>query len=281
LNIHRIADLGNAKAEEIARAISLIDLKGLVYRQMTKDGRRVGMTRAEYVELVGEAVPSPCRVCDGKGELVPHIRSVGTVHPSSAHRCRLKLYYDVIAEVAGEEEISPELQFIFDIGHALHATIQKTLHRALPDRFSDEVPVDLPESFIENGHADGVVEERDITYLIEIKTIGAEGYSTLTKPKEEHILQASIYCRALDIPFMCFLYVDKGTGSMKQYPLAYDERVYQSWRRAKIEPIEKALEAGKEPIADAGKYECSTCGYRKGCSQSLAKAPSLRTNAQW
>ena len=68
---------------------------------------------------------------------------------------------------------------------------------------------------------------------------------------------------------MCFLYIDKGTGSMKQYPLVYDERVYQNWRRDKIEPLEKALETGTEPIADAGKYECGQCGYKNDCAQRI------------
>lgn len=267
--IHRIDDLATASVEEVKAVLDKIDLKGLIYRQMTKDGRRTSMTRDVFEEMVANARPHLCKACGGQGEIQPHFRSIGTVHPSAAHRCRLKLYYDVLAEMEGEEEISPELQLIFDIGHAIHATIQKAIHRALPDSFVEEVTVNLPESFIENGHADGVVEQPDHTYVIEIKTISSDGYSKLSKPKEEHVLQASIYCRALNVPFMCFLYIDKGTGSMKQYPMVYDERVYQNWRREKIEPIEKALETGTEPIADAGKYECSGCGYRNNCAQRL------------
>lgn len=269
MNIHTIADLEHATPADVDNVLNRIDLKGLVYRQLTRDGRRRSMTRDVFDAVVANARPHECKACDGQGEIQPHFRSIGTVHPSSAHRCRLKLYYDVIAEMEGEEEISPELQFIFDIGHALHATIQKALHRALPDNFVDEVTVNLPESLIENGHADGVVEQPDHTYVIEIKTIGADGYDKLFKPKEEHILQASIYCRALNVPFMCFLYVNKGTGSMKQYPMVYDERVYQNWRRDKIEPLEKALETGIEPVADAGKYECGQCAYKNGCEQRL------------
>ncbi len=267
--IHTIDDLANVTAQDVAAILAKIDLKGLVYRQLSKDGRRRGMTRDVFEAVVANARPHKCKACDGQGEIQPHFRSIGTVHPSSAHRCRLKLYYDVLAEMESEEEISPELQFIFDVGHAIHATIQKSLHRALPGGFTEEVTVDLPESFIENGHADGVVEQPDHTYVIEIKTISGDGYDKLSKPKEEHILQASIYCRALNVPFMCFLYVNKATGAMKQFPMVYDERVYQNWRRDKIEPIEKALETGTEPIADAGKYECSGCGYRENCTQRI------------
>lgn len=267
--IHTIDDLQGASVEDVNAVLGKIDLKGLVYRQLSKDGRRKGMTRDVYETVVANARPHKCKACEGQGEIQPHFRSIGTVHPSSAHRCRLKLYYDVLAEIPGEEEISPELQFIFDIGHAIHATIQKALHRALPNSFTDEVTVDLPESFIENGHADGVVEQPDHTYVIEIKTISGDGYDKLSKPKEEHILQASIYARALNVPFLCFLYVNKATGAMKQFPMVYDERVYQNWRRDKIEPIEKALELGTEPVADAGKYECSGCGYREFCTQRI------------
>lgn len=269
MNIHTIADLQHATPADVDDVLRSIDLKGLVYRQLTRDGKRKSLTGAAYKEVIANARPYECKACDGQGEIKPHFRSIGTVHPSAAHRCRLRLYYDVLAEFEGEEEISPELQFIFDIGHALHATVQKALHRALKSNFEDEVTVDLAESFIENGHADGRIRMPDHTYVIEIKTISADGYSKLTKPKEEHILQASIYCRALDAPFMCFLYIDKGTGSMKQYPLVYDERVYQNWRRDKIEPLEKALETGTEPIADAGKYECGQCGYKNDCAQRI------------
>jgi len=266
--IHTIADLQIAPPGDVQRALASIDLRGTVYRQMTQDGKRRGLTLAEYEMEMENLKPVRCHSCDGEGSITHRPRGVGSIHASSAHRCRLKLYHDVVATFSPEEVISAELQFIFQIGHTLHAMIQRALHKALPGRFQDEVRVTLVEALVDGSSADGVVTGDLVHYLVEIKTIGDQ-FKELNKPKEEHILQATIYCKALDLPFMAFLYVHKGSGAMKEYTLPYDDRVYQNWLREKVHPVERALETGQEPVADATKYECAQCGYKSFCGQRL------------
>lgn len=267
--IRTIADLQAAPSEVVAHVLATLDLRGTVLRQMKIDGRRRSVTLGQYEEMVEGLRPHTCAKCEGRGQITPHLRTVGCIHPSSAHRCVLAQYYGVLAEHEVEEEISPELQMIFEIGHALHAVVQQCLHRALPEQFEDEVSLDLMEAMVQGGHADGLVDMYDYRYVLEIKTISGDGYAKLTKPKAEHILQASIYCKALDVPFIGFLYINKATGGMKQYPVAFDQRLYEDWLRTKIRPIERALETGKEPIADANKYECATCAHGSHCTQKL------------
>lgn len=269
--IRTIADLETADKTEVEEILRRIDVRGLVYRQMKADGRQKGMTRHEYIAKLKEQGPVTCKHCEGEGVIVPRMRTVGTIHSSSAHKCRTRLYYDVTGELAPEDEISPELQFIFDIGHALHARVQRALSKALGEHFEAEVPVNIIEALIADGSADGVLDMGDHRVVLEIKTINASEFADLNKPKPDHVLQASLYATGLDIPFICFLYIGKENLMMKQFPIVYDRAVYTEWWYRNIPQIEDALESGKPPVANAKKYECKQCPYTNGCPQSVGR----------
>jgi CRISPR/Cas system-associated exonuclease Cas4 (RecB family) len=274
--INSIQDLKNYTEEQIEEVRRSISFTSLYYAASRENGRQRGMTKKEYDDFMLNRTAQDCRSCGGSGVYMPKARSVGTIHASSSHYCRTRLYYDLTAQHAPESTISPELQITFQIGHAIHEYVQNMLHKALPGRFRDEVKVDLPEAFILGSSTDGVAEMDQARVLLEIKTIGSE-FERLTKPKEEHIGQAmGIYATALNVPFVSFLYVSKTwPHSIKEYVVTYDPKVYQRWFRAKIEPIEKALETGEPPIADSDKHECTECPYAKICDQAI-RAPKSR-----
>ena len=267
--IKTIEDLKAASPEEVERIRRRIDVLGTIYMQTKKDARRVAMTQAEYDAKVLARKPKTCPKCEGAGQVTEHLRHVGSLHPSGAYKCRTRQYYEMIAEEPYAEDIDPELFYIFAIGTAVHVIFQGCLHRALGDRFEDEVRVELAEALVEGGAADGVIDGDEYRVVNEFKTMGG-GYDKLTSPKKEHILQASIYAKALDVPFISFLYFHKENSEMKEFVIPFDERAYNTFLREKVAPIEAALWSRIPPIADAAKGECGKCPIYN-CQQKIGE----------
>ena len=269
--IWTIEDLLNSSAEEVEEVRSGIKLREYYYKGARQMGRETGPTLDEYEEWKETPPTETCRTCDGTGLWKKGMRSVGTIHASSAHTCRRRLYYDVIADRAPKSEFRPELLVTFSMGHAIHDVVQRALHIALPGKFKDEVRVDLPEAFVLNSRTDGVVELPKARVLLEIKSIGKE-FDTLTEPKKEHLVQAEgIYATALDIPFISFLYVSKHwPHSVKEFVVPYNPRTYKKWWRNKGKKVDDAIESGIAPIADADKNMCQQCPYNYFCDQRLS-----------
>lgn len=266
--IWTIEDLDSHSDEEIEKVRKSIKLKEYYYSGGVKMGRKTGMTLDQYNEWKATPATEECPHCRGTGLWKKPERSVGTIHASSAHTCRRRLYYDVVADRPPKTAFRPELLITFAIGHAIHDVLQKALHVALPGKFRDEVRVDNVEAFVENSRTDGVVELPQARVLLEIKSIGKE-FETLTKPKPDHINQAvGIYAHSLNVPFISFLYVSKAFPyPVKEFVLVYDPKVYKRWWRKKGSKVDDALEAGVPPVGEGTKTECNQCPYNYFCEQ--------------
>jgi len=268
--IRTIADLDRYSDSVVKQVAKTIDLKKIAMQQLEKDGHSEGLLAEEWDDYMESIVPITCPTCKGEGTVIPGVRALGVVHASSAHKCTRKLYHDVMGDIRPKGYIPPKLRIIFEIGHAIHDLVQKALKRALGDDFEPEVTVDHLDALILGGHADGVARLEFCTVVLEIKTISADGYKKLTKPKDEHILQAAaLYARGLDIPFVCFIYIDKASGNMKQYIHVYNEDDFRRWWAQKGRKVEQAVIDGVPPVADANKWECKDCPYEHGCEASL------------
>jgi CRISPR/Cas system-associated exonuclease Cas4 (RecB family) len=268
--ISTIADLAKYTAGEIEEVRRGINLRGLYYMGVKQLGSQTGLTLAEYEAWKAKPATDTCRSCHGTGLYKKPERSVGTIHASSAHACVRRLFYDVDASRPPKQDIRPELQITFAMGHGIHDVVQRALHVALPGKFQDEIKVDLPEAFILGSHTDGLAEVPRARVLLEIKSIGSE-FDKLTKPKSEHITQAcAIYAKALRAPFISFLYVSKQwPHNVKEFVVVYDETHFQRWWKQKGSLVEAALESGIPPVADAGKEECQSCPYAYFCPQKI------------
>lgn len=268
--IKTIDDLEGLTAEEIESIRSSINLRQYYYYGAGEMGRQTGLTQSEYDAWRDAEPTEECRTCGGTGLWKKPERSVGTIHASSAHTCRRRLYYDVMADHPPKNEFRPELLITFAIGHAIHDVVQKALHVALPGKFEDEVRVDNDEAFVMNSRTDGVVELPQARVLLEIKSIGKE-FDNLTKPKDDHIIQAvGIYAHSLSVPFISFLYVSKSWPyPVKEFVLTYDKKIYRKWWRHKGSKVDEAIELGEPPIADADKSTCQQCPYNYFCDQRM------------
>jgi len=183
--IHSISDLGTHTPEEIEEARRSINLREAAITQMSIGGKRKGLTLDEYQEALvrQESAEHPnCPTCRGHGTLRPHIRRVGSIHPSAAHRCVTRLYYDVVATDAAEEHIPWNLSITFEIGHTVHKIVQLALRDFYGEDFIDEAPVNLEDALVLGGAADGLVDARQWRALLEIKTISASQFKDLRSP---------------------------------------------------------------------------------------------------
>lgn len=267
-----IADLENCSPSEIEQVRSSINLASLVREQMIEDGKRTGLTADEYRTHMDTRYERKvnCKTCHGKGYTLPYERSCGTIHASSSHYCRTRLYYDVMGDIAPVSNIDPSLAFTFQIGHALHETVQNALSKTLGDRFHEEVRIDLPEAFISGSSADGLIEFDNCRVVLEIKSIGSQ-FTSLAGPLDYHRNQAmGIYATALDVPFVSTLYVEKAwPHNFKEFVEVYDPNVYNKWWKKKGSKVEDAIAKGEPPLADSNKWECLDCPYGHACDQFI------------
>lgn len=265
-----IADLKKSTPSDIEQIRASIDLASIVRDQMRLNGEKTGLTVTEYEEHLAtrKERKQVCKTCNGKGYTLPYERSCGTIHASSAHTCRTRLYYDVMGNIAPKSTIDPALAFTFQIGHALHETVQSALTQALGGAFHEEVKVDLPEAFVAGSSADGLIELDNCRVVLEIKSIGSQ-FKSLGSPLKYHRTQAmGIYATALDAPFVSTLYVEKAwPHNFKEFVEVYDQSVYDNWWRKKGSWVEKGIETGEPPIADSTKWECVDCPYSHACDQ--------------
>ena len=270
--IMTIRDLKNASPSDIEQVRASINLADIVRTQLVEDGQRTGLTLEAYEHhlTTRKERKTKCKTCYGKGYTLPYERSCGTIHASSAHYCRTRLYYDVMGDIAPKSRIDPALAFTFQIGHAFHETVQGALTNALGDRFQEEVKVDLPEAFVAGSSVDGVIEFDHCRVVLEIKSIGSQ-FKTLGSPLAYHRNQAmGIYATAVDAPFVSTLYVEKAwPHNFKEFVEVYDEGVYNTWWRKKGKWVEKAIQDREPPIADSNKWECNDCPYSYACDQAI------------
>lgn len=196
-----------------------------------------------------------------EGNKEPWTRKIGVYHPSSLNpaACKRALWYDRTGQEP-QSCIPPELQVIFDLGHALHDMVQAKLEKEFDD-FRSEVPVSAPELHIA-GHCDGVFSDSE--WVFELKTVGESVFSSLVKPKTEHLYQIHCYMYALDIPRCQLLYLARATGKMRNWKVEFDQKIFQDILDI-INTIEDHIEEGTAPPKEPNKWVCRTCKFQYVC----------------
>lgn len=136
------------------------------------------------------------------------MKKVGGFHPSYTNQCARYWYY-LFNGAEVETTFNPQTYRIFDNGHKVHERIYSYLdHMGI--LVAEEIPVTHDDPPIE-GTADGIIDFYG-KKLIEIKSISMEGFEyrrIYNKPKDDHIRQAQIYMRCLDLPQAFVIYENK------------------------------------------------------------------------
>jgi CRISPR/Cas system-associated exonuclease Cas4 (RecB family) len=280
--------LPQLQQEEIQKALRVRDrldkwLEGL-------NGKRPALLQAEW---------KPCRLCSPEypGWVLHEPRNDSDIHPSQVHKCMKKLWFDCAGFAPQAEEfIEPRLRRTFDLGHAWHHTVQsygragawgpkEYYHEEVeidPDKLGPDGEPTLPlaNRLWIRGSADAVIDryilpnvptlgDVAVRMVHEYKTINSNGFTNLKRPKPEHKWQAMIYAAVFNVPLVCYLYLNKDTSAQIDYPLPFDQVLWQKIEQ-KLLKVRYYIEADQMPpweetAAVLDPAECKQCGYFKIC----------------
>ena len=127
-------------------------------------------------------------------------------------------------KAAESEEFSSQTFMAFEIGNAIHESIQEALGTHAGEwEFEAEVPIDLTaasakvghgiEWFGLSGHCDGIITDphHGTRTILEIKTVSGYAAKLAWKdgPKREHTAQAGLYCIGAEADGILIVYVAK------------------------------------------------------------------------
>jgi hypothetical protein len=189
----------------------------------------------------------------------PWSRTLGVFHPSALGGCKRSLYYDRIS-LMPMPITSIDMAVIFQLGHANHAWIQAMLKK-IDAHFVDEIRAAQPELLI-GGHTDGLFTTRG--WILEIKTVSQDVYSSLMRPQLDHIWQVHAYMVALGIPRAQILYISRGSGSRRKFVVHFDQKVWDAVLLVMAE-VNAAVDVGVPPAKEIDYMQCRECKFAYAC----------------
>lgn len=215
------------------------------------------------------------------------------VHASEVSGCQRRFVYSLRGEPS-VRKAPAKMKSIFQIGHLVHGLLQKSFHRfARTERakrkvtFRDEVSIDphtneTARIYNIYSSCDGVFTfwtnetgkwEPYLRIGLEIKTMGADEFKTLSSPKPDHIEQAHIYMRCLDLPATWLLYVNKSNGQVLppsgNFLVHYKAKTWEKLAH-RIEAAHDHVGCGTLPEREED-FPCTWCPYAKSCEPDYLK----------
>jgi CRISPR/Cas system-associated exonuclease Cas4 (RecB family) len=301
LTVHHISDLFDLSPEQ-QQAI----LKAIRCKERLIDWIRArNLIPPKQVPVV-EAHYEPCK-CQKKNPAEPQRwgwiwiederRDESDVHPSGVTGCLKSLWFSCSGYAQEHYKfVEPSLQMIFDMGHGWHGVMQNFYGKkgawCAPELYHPEMDINpdatnpdgtpvlpLAADYWIRGHADALIDdyrmevqglgEVSIRLVHEYKTINDAGYKKLTKPKPEHLWQATIYSAVFDVPFVDYLYTDKDNSQTCEYPVAFDRRLWEEITK-KIEGVKyyvvnEITPPWEQTSQTLNPHECRGCGYVHLC----------------
>lgn len=210
----------------------------------------------------------------------------GVFHPSAVGMCKRRNVYEYIctptkggAQVADKE--------IFRLGHGVHGIVQGIigdLERVLTPKgityeFYPELPYDpqtdvLYHDFGIGGTTDGLLilngdgwSQRGI---LEVKSIGDDGFNKLTAPKKDHLMQANLYAFRFNAPVLWFWYYNKNNSQRRVYRTLADDNILNE-AIERFADMRAHADAGTLPDREESYYMCPRCEYAWTCEPSTLR----------
>lgn len=149
----------------------------------------------------------------------------------------------------------------------------------------DEVVVEDPKNLI-YGHADGILNGKKESVVLELKSMNEYRFKSLRAPLEEHKRQIMIYMYCIPMNKGYIIYENKNSQDIKSFKINYDKEIIEdilenirkfrsSWFRGKLLPRLCAYET------EGHSYECP---YVTECFKSKARKEFkelMLTNKLW
>lgn len=200
-----------------------------------------------------------------RAEEGPKPTAAGTLFRSSdAMQCLRQRALTALG-VPETEEIDAKTLLAFEVGNALHETLQRTLVAHDPD-VQIEVPIDLTEHLgvSLSGHTDGIVPQPvdGGDWILEIKTVAPYGFNLAVDegPKLEHLAQAGGYGIGVGATHVWIVYVCKSDdftkklkqGDMLEWVVGMDEDTYGGYSPRELAETDAALLRETQQYVDWG-----------------------------
>jgi CRISPR/Cas system-associated exonuclease Cas4 (RecB family) len=190
--------------------------------------------------------------------------------------------------VEPHDHIDPRLRRIFDTGTMIHLQLQDYLKQIAArsdgtERFTDEKPIfpstskaaDILDIISTTDGEYEIIGDDNVRWILEIKSINTDEFKSMSKPKEEHVVQSNVYMGCLDIPVSLVLYYDKNTSSMAEYLVKFDSVLWAAVM-AKINYVRATVMEDNEPPQEPG-FHCRTCPYAYVCKPPKLKDTRTQT----
>ncbi len=208
----------------------------------------------------------------------------GGVHASEISGCTRRLVYSILntEKKNNATQADTNMRRRMQLGTLVHAITQDDFDRMcwMSDgavEFKHELTIrpdlqELARQYDINSSCDGAFTyfANHQPYLrvgLEIKTKSDPEYQKLKKPDDEHIEQAHVYMKALDLPLMWFFYYNKSnsnwTPPKPPYLVAFDHRVWDRLEN-KIQHSHKLASSKTLPERQEG-MPCRWCPFSWTC----------------
>lgn len=246
-----------------------------------------------------------------------HLRAPG-IHASEVSKCERRIVYNVLDTPKKKSGTRKIYRQRFEVGKYLHMMIQRDFHQMANKsggriQFDSEVPISpkyqsLAAELNIHSSCDGVFTFRDDPYGpavlrigLEIKTESPDQYEKLRAPRPDHVEQAHVYMKCLDLPLFYFMYFNKGnqnnTDSLGPFLIQFDPTLWEVLERRcrKVLAIAQAIEAKVSEVrrqltsfemVEAGLPDrkegmhCDFCPYSDTC-QPQRLAPKGGGSTRW
>ena len=231
--------------------------------------------------------PPPVKVPAGKKRLIheppPSLRGIieqaqaldgdcrGYLRPSSLWGCERACVYLLTRAPKSPDLKNARLKRILDVGTATHTVVQGYLANHPEWWFAPEARVEVVVEGVRiKGSCDGILIRRSDGYRfgIEIKTKKHDLFDALVTPDPDHVRQASLYAKLHRVYWITILYWDKDQQHLKEYPVSYEEGMWESIKE-RIRTIkafaEKAVGEGKPLYWENIDPECMPPFVKKRC----------------
>lgn len=205
----------------------------------------------------------------------------GAIYPSSLCTCMRRSGMDLYPDLPRFPEDKPEnVRRAGVVGDILHDLIQSSFERAARKSgtfdFQREVRIDektgdLARSLLLRGRGDGEFRFEDRRIGLEIKSVGAEVFSTLREPPEDHLLQVAPYQELLGWDAVWFVYVSRRTFVDRPFVLRIPDKYWKTMFERATCVIEHHLRDLLPPGTTRGS-PCKWCVYERICPHPRTRA---------
>lgn len=192
-------------------------------------------------------------------------RMTDEFHPSSAGQCPRLIQFKMTGSLY--EDVEPRVKRIFENGHYMQARYKSFLEGA--GKFvAEEVPIKIEiDTVIVKGRADMIVlDNYNNKQLLEFKSINTRGFNELIAnqvPKQDHLMQWTLYSKGLELPDGVILYENKNDQYMKPFQVKFSQELFDSII-AKFKMIQEYTEKGI-PVPKPEKADCYWCAGKSRC----------------